>query len=39
MQGFKAPGIEKAYLLYDSFLQKMDDRLKQAHGSQAQHFR
>jgi glutathione S-transferase len=28
MQGFKAPGIEKAYLLYDSFLQKMDDRLK-----------
>ena len=28
MQGFKAPGIEKAYLLYDSFLQKMDDKLK-----------
>jgi ganglioside-induced differentiation-associated protein 1 len=28
MQGFKAPGIERAYLLYDSFLQKMDDRLK-----------
>ncbi len=29
MHGFKAPGIENAYLpLYDSFLQKMDDRLK-----------
>jgi glutathione S-transferase len=28
MQGFEAPGIEKAYLLYDRFLQKMDDRLK-----------
>ena len=26
--GFKAPDIEKAYLLYDGFLQKMDDRLK-----------
>jgi glutathione S-transferase len=28
MQGFKAPGIEKAYRLYDGFLQKMDDRLR-----------
>jgi glutathione S-transferase len=28
MQGFKAPGIANAYLLYDAFLQKMDDRLK-----------
>ena len=28
MQGLKAPGIERAYRLYDSFLQKMDDRLK-----------
>lgn len=28
MEGFKAPGIEKAYLLYDSFLQKMEDRLE-----------
>lgn len=28
MEGFNAPGIEKAYLLYDTFLQKMDDKLK-----------
>ena len=28
MQGFNAPGIENAYLFYDRFLQKMDDRLK-----------
>jgi glutathione S-transferase len=28
MQGFQAPGIEKAYRHYDDFLQKMDDRLK-----------
>jgi glutathione S-transferase len=28
MQGFKTPGIEKAYRLYDGFLQKMDDRLR-----------
>jgi glutathione S-transferase len=28
MQGFKAPGIANAYLLYDAFLQKMDDRLQ-----------
>jgi glutathione S-transferase len=27
-QGFKAPGIAKSYLLYDRFLQKMEDRLK-----------
>ena len=27
MQGFQAPGIERAWLLYDGFLQKMDDRL------------
>ncbi|MFL6798395.1 MAG: glutathione S-transferase family protein [Xanthobacteraceae bacterium] len=26
-QGFKAPGIEKAFLLYDAFLQKMEERL------------
>jgi ganglioside-induced differentiation-associated protein 1 len=27
-EGFNAPGIDKAYLHYDAFLQKMDDRLK-----------
>ena len=26
--GLKAPGIEKAYLLYDGFLQNMEDQLK-----------
>jgi glutathione S-transferase len=26
-QGFKAPGIGKSFLLYDSFLQKMEERL------------
>jgi glutathione S-transferase len=28
MQGFKAPGIEKAFRLYDGFLTKMEDRLR-----------
>jgi glutathione S-transferase len=27
MQGFAAPGIDKAFRLYDGFLQKMEDRL------------
>lgn len=27
-QGFKAPGIERAFLLYDRFLAKMEDRLQ-----------
>jgi glutathione S-transferase len=26
--GFEAPGIAKAYLQYDAFLQKMDDKLR-----------
>jgi glutathione S-transferase len=26
--GFEAPGIAKAYLLYDAFLQKMEERLR-----------
>jgi glutathione S-transferase len=26
-EGFKAPGIEKSFLVYDSFLAKMEDRL------------
>ena len=29
-QGFEAPGIAKSYLLYDGFLQKMEERLKTA---------
>jgi len=27
-QGFQAPGIEKAFLFYDGFLQKMEERLR-----------
>ena len=29
-EGFKAPGIEKAWLFYDDFLQKMEERLKES---------
>jgi glutathione S-transferase len=29
--GFDAPGIAKAYLLYDGFLQKMEDKLRTSH--------
>jgi glutathione S-transferase len=27
-QGFKAPGVDKAYLLYDGFLWKMEEKLR-----------
>lgn len=27
-QGFNAPGIEKSFLLYDNFLEKMEDQLR-----------
>lgn len=29
-EGFNAPGIDKAYRLYDGFLQKMEDRLRRS---------